>query len=101
MNTTKPNYKKIYSDIISAHFPEKENELKSILAKDELSCLDVIQLNNKLFGNQTPKHKSYDKPTILQILSHQKTYNLNNTELAHHFQLSRNTVTKWKKMFRM
>jgi len=51
----------------------------------------------KIRDNQ--KLKSYDKNTILQILDYQKKHHLNNTELALHFKLSRNTVAKWKKIF--
>lgn len=106
MEKSNPDYHRIYSDIINKKHPEKKEECKAFLSKKELSVLDIIELNTKIFGlpdrstetfNQ--KHRSYDTSAILKILAHQKTNKLNNTELAQHFKLSRNTVTKWKKLF--
>jgi len=100
-----PNYKRIYSDIIRKKFPERIEEFQSILSKRNLSFLDIIQLNEKIFQNKkttykdNQKHRSYSKSDILQILDYQKKHKLNNIQLANHFRLSRNTVTKWKKMF--
>lgn len=103
---TPPHYKKIYTDILNKKHPDKKEECKTLLDKENLSVLDVIKLNRIIFGfvdketeSFNQKHRSYTKSDILQILNHQKKYNLNNTQLALHFKLSRNTVTKWKKMF--
>ncbi|KMQ58345.1 transposase [Chryseobacterium sp. FH2] len=102
----KPDYKRIYSDILKEKYPEKEHNCKSLLSKKNLSAIDIIELNQKIFGladkeaevfNQ--KHRSYDKIDILQILAYQKKHKLNNSQLANYFKLSRNTVAKWKKMF--
>lgn len=100
------NYKKIYHDILLMKFPEKIEHCVSILNKNELSMLDVMDLNQKIFGisdKQTDefnqRHKSYDKETILQILEYQILNKLNNSELALHFKLSRNTITKWRKNY--
>ena len=41
----------------------------------------------------------HHKTTILEILQYQKNNNLNNNQLADHFKLSRNTITKWKKIY--
>lgn len=99
-----PDYKRIYSDIIRKKFPEKMLLCNQILNKKKLSVMDVIELNSKIFSatdnetlifNQT--HKAYDKASILQILDYQKKNRLNNQQLANHFKLSRNTITKWKK----
>lgn len=106
MERPTPDYHRIYNDIIDKKYPEKKEACKALLNKKELSVLDIIELNNKIFGlpdratetfNQ--KHRSYDTSAILKILDYQKTYKLNNSELAQHFKLSRNTVTKWKKLF--
>ncbi|MEY8759000.1 helix-turn-helix domain-containing protein [Chryseobacterium tongliaoense] len=101
-----PDYKKIYTDILNKRFPEKIKECKDILNKEVLSHLDVININNLIFGNGTKevsefnqKHRFYNKSTILKILDYQKKNHLNNTQLAMHFKMSRNTVTKWKKIF--
>ena len=100
-----PNYSQIYKDLIQAKFPEKWEECSSILLKEELTALEVLKLNNKLFGGKksslsssNPKHKSYDIATIKEILSYQSKNNLNNTQIADHFKLSRNTIAKWKSL---
>nr|WP_304343958.1 helix-turn-helix domain-containing protein [Chryseobacterium koreense] len=100
-----PNYKQIYTDIIDKKHPMKKAECQSILKKKIISAMDIIELNEKIFGlnketeqfNQ--RHRSYNKSDILNILDYQKKYKLNNSQLAIHFSLSRNTVSKWKKMF--
>ena len=103
----KPNYRKIYNDIIIRKFPDKEAKCRSILAKKELSAMDIIKLNNLIFTKEvthnklisTQKHRSYDKQTIMEILKYRKENGMNNSELARHFSLSRNSVAKWKKIF--
>lgn len=106
MAINKPNYHKIYSDIIYYKYPQKKLICQSILKKKELSVLDILKLNHLIFGmtnreivifNQ--KHRSYGMSDILEILDYQKKHNLNNNQLANHFKLSRNTITKWKKYF--
>jgi hypothetical protein len=100
----RPFYKKIYTDILTKKFPDKIKECHTILLKDELSFLDIIQLNRRIFGHQeissdNQRLRSYNTETILEILEYQKKYNLNNSELAIHFKLSRNTVGRWRKLF--
>ena len=107
MEMLTPDYKRIYTDIIAIKFPDKKAECEVLLNKPNLSVLDVIELNSKVFGiapdrstelfNQ--KHRSYRRADILKILDYQKKHLLNNSQLAKHFKLSRNTVAKWKKMF--
>lgn len=101
-----PDYKRIFNDIISMKYPQKYKDCASLLQKNKLSVLDVIELNKRIFGysgkevmNMNQKHRSYSKNDILQILDYQKRNNLNNSQLALHFKLSRNTVSKWKKLF--
>lgn len=101
-----PDYRKIYQDMIRMKYPEKEELCQSILSKKRIEPLDIIRLNAVIAGNSykervrdNQKLKSYDKKTILQILHYQKKNQLNNTELAKHFDLSRNTVAKWRKFF--
>ncbi|KXH83413.1 hypothetical protein [Chryseobacterium kwangjuense] len=103
-NLKKPDYKKIYEDIL-LKYPHKRNLCIPILSKAVLSMKDVLRLNDFIFpkntdaSTQNQKHRSYDRSSILEILSYQKKNRLNNTQLAIHFQLSRNTVAKWKKQF--
>lgn len=104
--STEPNYKRIYADLIQKKHPEKEAVCKSILKKEKLSVLDIIKINQIIFGNSSKgaeadnqKHRSYNQSAIVEILKYQKKNNLNNSQLAIHFKLSRNTVAKWKKMY--
>ncbi|MDV7695514.1 helix-turn-helix domain-containing protein [Chryseobacterium soli] len=101
-----PDYKRIYNDIIIKDFPDKRDCCMRLLQKESLSVVDIIELNEKIFGfpdketfaaNQ--RHRSYRKTDILKILDYQKKNQLNNKQLALHFKLSRNSVTKWKKRF--
>ncbi|MDR4950909.1 helix-turn-helix domain-containing protein [Chryseobacterium sp. ES2] len=99
-----PDYKKIYSDLVDLKYPEKKHECAKILSKKNLSAFDVIEINRIIFSyNQNIKsnqsHRSYNKETIFKILEYQKKNYLNNTQLALHFKLSRNTVAKWKTLF--
>lgn len=101
-----PYYKKIYTDILITKFPEKFDECKSILSKEKLGVLDIIQLNQRIFGSEeisseNQRLRSYDDETIIQILEYQKKYKLNNTQLSNHYKLSRNTITKWKSCFKI
>ncbi len=99
----RPFYNKIYTDIISKRFPDKIKDCKNILAKKELGFLDIIELNQKIFGDQdefnNQRLRSYNIETVCKILEYQKKNDLNNTQLAIHFKLSRNTIARWKKSF--
>lgn len=103
MDNKIPNYSRIYSDIINFKYPDRKHDCKTILNKQKLSVFDILELNRKIFGNHNKesnqKYRSYNKSTILEILSYQKRNRLNNSQLALHFKLSRNTVAKWKKIF--
>ena len=105
IQSLRPDYKRIYTDIINKKNPAKGEECKNLLSKEELSVLDILELNKKIFGNadkeiETANHKfrSYQESDILQILDYQRKNNLNNIQLANHFKTSRNTIAKWKKM---
>jgi hypothetical protein len=100
MNNEDPDYKRIYSDMISMRYPDKKNMCKSILKKRKLITLDVIELNRIIFGNKnfSQKYKSYDIESIYKILEFQKKEKCTNSQLALYFNLSRNTVTKWKRI---
>ncbi|MCW3160827.1 helix-turn-helix domain-containing protein [Chryseobacterium oryctis] len=108
MNTIKnrPNYQKIYHDMIMKKFPDQMDNFKTLLGQENLSTLTILKINDKLFGMknresylQNTKLASYTKSDILQMLDYQRKNQLNNTQLANHFGLSRNTVGKWKKRF--
>lgn len=101
-----PDYKRIYMDIIKKKHPQKLELCQSILKKKELKILDVIKLDELIFNRPNKeehvfnqKHRFYDKSTVLEILDFQKKNNYNNSQLAKHFNISRNSITKWKRLF--
>jgi len=99
------NYQQIFRDILDTKCPEKKKVCIPLLQKVNLSAMDIVKINTEIFGisreNETSnqRHRSYNKSDILQILEYQQKHKLNNSQLANHFNISRNTVTKWKKMF--
>lgn len=99
-----PDYRRIYIDILHMKFPEKIQECEGVLKKTVLTELDILTLNEKIFGNvvisRRQVHRSYSEKAILQILHYQEQNMLNNKQLANKFGLSRNTITKWKKLFK-
>lgn len=106
LHMIKPNYNLIFIDIIKIKFPEKQCLLKYLLENKELTTFDILEINRKLFSDSAidstsinPKFKSYHKTDILKILEYQKINKINNTELATQFNISRNTISKWRKLF--
>jgi len=93
------NYKKIFQDILDLKFPEKQELHTIVLEREIADFYDVLSLNKLIFGdeNKENKHKSYDSSTIVKVLNYQKENNLSNVETAKKFNLSRNTVSAWKK----
>ncbi|AZA92030.1 helix-turn-helix domain-containing protein [Chryseobacterium sp. G0162] len=101
-----PDYIRIYTDIIAMKHPQKLEICAPILQKKRLTALDVLKLNEIVFGLEgietekfNQRHKSYDKSAIIKILNFQKDHGYNNTQMANQFKMSRNTLAKWKKSF--
>ena len=106
MKYPSPDYKLIFTDILDKKFPPKKEKCQILLKKKNLSAMDIIELNNDIFNtpdreyqSENQKYHSYSKSDILKILDYQKKHNLNNSQLANRFNLSRNSIAKWKKMF--
>jgi len=99
----KVNYKKLYSDFLMAHYPEKLEENSKLLSKKKIISLDIIEfdklISKKKDLKENNRFKSYDKESICRIIEYQRKNGLNNSQLAKHFNLSRNTITRWKKNF--
>lgn len=100
-----PDYKRIYNDIIITKYPDKREKCQPLLKKQQLSALDIIKLNSLIFDKGSredlafnQRHKSYSYSAIREILEYQVKNKLNNTQLANHFKLSRNTVAKWRRL---
>lgn len=63
--------------------------------------IDILNINNKIFqiigierNSELQKLKTYTYQDIQVILNYKKEYRLNNSHLANHFQMSRNTIKK-------
>lgn len=105
MKNTNIDYKRIFTDILEYKFSQKKEKYLPLLQKNNITAIDIITINKQIFGTdkdnepQNQRHRSYSKSDIIYILEYQKKHKLNNSQLANHFKLSRNSVTKWKKMF--
>jgi hypothetical protein len=101
------NYKLIFMDIIHEKFPSLLQEEELLLKIDNINnFIDILNINNKIFqiigierNSQLQKLKTYTPQDIQVILNYQNEYRLNNSNLANHFQMSRNTIKKWKDKF--
>jgi len=93
----KPNYKKIYEEIL------KRKKIKKKI-NDKMSIKDIIEISKIISADnleKNQKHKSYDLDYINYVLNDQLKHNYTNTEVANKYNLSRNTITKWKKNFNL
>lgn len=97
----RPDYRRIYMDMLDWKYPDKKEICSEILKKRNLEALDVITLNKMIFGftESSRKHKSYDKGSIIEVLSYQKNNLCSNRELSLIFNISMNTITKWKRIY--
>ena len=79
MKNNQPNYRRIYSDILNKH-PEKKAECHPLLKKENLSVLDIIELNKIIFSNGIDLINSINsKPLKVKILKQENDPELENT----------------------
>ncbi|TDX87247.1 helix-turn-helix domain-containing protein [Epilithonimonas xixisoli] len=100
----KPNYTRIYLDIIKYKNKEKIVSQELVKKINNIKIVkDILEIEKELFKDnylrQNQKLKSYDEPTIKLILKYQKKNQLTNLELAKQYNISRNTIARWKKNF--
>ena len=103
-----PDFKQIYTDIIKEKFPKKINDPVIINKLDSLNtAIDILKFNTFIFGRpeyavefKNQRLRSYDESSIREILNYQKKNKLTNTETANHFKTSRNTIAKWKSIYK-
>lgn len=100
-----PNFKRIFNDMINMKYPKKRLSCIAILAKKELTQLDILKLSELIHPERSKsrnqfnqQHKAYNKATIKSILDYQLRHNLTNTATANHFKLSKTTLHKWKQL---
>lgn len=106
--SNRPFYKKLYADMIRDKYPEKAALCANFFKKDSWISLDVIRINEILFGSGKEsvdvrvdrKHRAYDRDSILEILQYQVKNELTNSAIVEEFGISRNTISKWKIAFK-
>jgi hypothetical protein len=101
----KPNYNRIYQDLLQKQYPEK---LECPKIREQLDKLDsteeILKLNEKLFkqSKETSKTnqqlKTYDKKTMMKFLNYQKKHDLSTSFMSRKYNISRTTFSKWKKI---
>lgn len=101
MMKTRPNYHKIYEDILKS----KGLNLNRPMPEFDKN-IEVIKFNNSISDNKNDENfkenqlsKAYDEKSILEILQYQKKHQISNSELAKIYNLSRNTVARWKRFY--
>lgn len=102
----RPNYKKIYQDMLKMDYPEKLKDPKVIeLLKKLNTTEDVLNFNEKIFEQSkesqqnNQKLKTYDKKTMLKLLQYQQKHGFSTSYMSRQYKISRTTIAKWKKTF--
>lgn len=101
----KPNYTKIYHDLLLEEYPEKlkDGKVKELLQNLNTSD-EVIKFNEKLFEQSkesqenNQKLRTYDKETMMKILTYQKQHGFSSNYISKKYKISRTTLAKWKKI---
>jgi len=101
----RPNYSKIYHDLLLAEHPEKLKDSKVTELLQNLNTSDeVIRFNEKIFKQSkeslenNQKLRTYDRETMLKILSYQKQHGFSSNYISKKYKISRTTIAKWKKI---
>lgn len=101
-----PDYEKIYCEIIEKSCPLKKKEINTLFSKKNIKAYDIIELDmllNAVISKDeqafNQQHRAYDEDTIKYILEYQSKYALTNIKTSEIFGVSRNTISKWKKLF--
>jgi Transcriptional regulator containing PAS, AAA-type ATPase, and DNA-binding domains len=102
----RPNYTKIYQDMLKEKAPDKlkDPEIKRQLKKLN-TTENVLSFNEKVFKQSkesllhNQKLKTYDKQTILKLLHYQEKHGFSTSHMSKKYKISRTTLTKWRKTF--
>lgn len=95
------NYELIFEEMAATKRQEINIQLKNACQNIHKN-LDVLSINKTIVGEgekQDASLCSYTENDIFYILKYKQDNNLNNSQTANHFKLSRNTVTKWIKIY--
>ena len=95
------NYEIIFEEMATTKGQDLNIQLKNACQNIHKN-LDVLNINKTIVGEgekQDTSLRSYTVNDIFYILKYKKDNQLNNTQTAKHFKLSRNTVTKWIKIY--
>ncbi len=102
----RPNYKKIYQDMLKEKNPEKLKDPKTLRLLNNLKTSeDILRLNDLIFKStkeslkNNQQLKTYDKKTMLKLLQYQQKHNLSTSFMSKKYRISRTTIAKWKKTF--
>lgn len=102
----RPNYFKIYQDMLKQEQPEKLQDPKiQSLLKNLKTTEDVLNFNELVFKQSkeslrnNQKLKTYDKKTMLKLLQYQKKHGFSTSFMSKKYKISRTTLAKWKKTF--
>jgi len=100
-----PDYYRIFSDMVVQEFPDKINEIEK-LKKNNPTVFDIFSVNDRLFDTKTEeqkkirqKYRVYSKQTIISILRFKRQKNMTISQMAAQFNISRNTLKKWMKVY--
>lgn len=98
----RPNYKRIYQDMLRLEQPEKlkDPKIQELLGKLH-TTEDVLKFNEKLFkqSSENQKLKTYDRKTMLKLLRYQKKHGHSTSYMSRKYKISRTTLSKWKALF--
>lgn len=102
----RPNYTKIYQDMLKQDYPDKLKDPKILTLLKKLNTTeDILKFNDKVFEQSresqqnNQKLKTYDKKTMLKLLQYQKKHEFSTSYMSRKYKISRTTLAKWKKMF--
>ncbi|MGG5209860.1 helix-turn-helix domain-containing protein [Chryseobacterium sp. MIQD13] len=102
----RPNYKKIYYDMLRLEHPEKlkDPKIKELLGKLN-TTEDILNFNEKIFEQSkesqanNQKLRTYDKKTMFKLLQYQNKHGFSTSYMARKYKISRTTIMNWKKTF--
>ncbi|MEY8761447.1 helix-turn-helix domain-containing protein [Chryseobacterium tongliaoense] len=102
----RPNYRKIFHDMLQLEHPDKleDPKIRELLKKLN-TTEEVLNFNDKLFKQSkeslknNQKLKTYDKKTMLKLLQYQKKHGFSTSYMSKKYKISRTTISNWKKTF--